>query len=307
MGYIKLFREIQEWEWWDDPNTLAMWVHLLVCANWKDTVWHGETIQRGSLVTTISRLAEETGLSDKQVRTCIDRLAKTGEIIKEGTNKWTKITICKYEDYQSAENDVRQTDGEQSANERQTIGEQMATIEEVKKERKEEVKKIVPLSDSVNRIYALYPSTAKRPDGNRVALKSAKKNKAHITRMLGSGEYTEESLTYAIKRYLDEANPEYIKMFETFLNQVPDYGGSKEQQTPTQQAEKTSYEDAVERAKNPTKEEIKAWWDKRMAPFYPKNPGESNEQYRKRVRPSYESELKSWIENRVERVNQRYL
>lgn len=300
MGYIKIFREIQDWGWYDDPNTLALWIHLLVDANWKDSEWHGEIIPRGSFITTISKLAEETGLSDKQVRTCIERLAKTGEIIKDGTSRWTKITICKYDYYQSAENDEGQ-DG----------CVQIATEEEGKKEikEKEEVKNerqhVVPLADSVNRVYAIYPSSTKRPEGHKVALKSAKKNKAHITRMLGSGEYTEESLTYAINRYLDETNPEYLKLFETFLNQVPDYDGNKEQKQ--NQVEQTSYEDAIEKAKNPTKEEIKSWWDKRMAPFYPKNPDETNAQYRARVRPSYEIELKSWIDDRIERVKQRYL
>lgn len=296
MGYIKLFREIQDWGWYDDPNTLALWVHLLVDANWKDSVWHGETIPRGSFITTISKLAEETGLSDKQVRTCIERLAKTGEIIKDGTNRWTKITICKYEDYQSIDNEGCETDDAQPA-----------VIEEPKKEkneRRDEDKKVNSTVDAVERIYVLYPSATKRPDGNRVALKSAKKNKAKIERMLASGEYTEESLTYAINRYLGETNPEYIKMFETFLNQVPDYGSKTEHPVRTEQA---PYEDAIEKAKNPTKEEIKAWWDKRMAPFYPKNPGETNAQYRARVKPSYESELKSWIEDRIERVKQKYL
>ena len=306
MGYIKLFRTIQDWEWWDDPNTLSLWVHLLVGANWKDTEWHGEIIPRGSTITSVSKLASEVGLSDRQIRTCLSRLEKTGEIIKDGSNRWTKITVRKYDTYQSLSDEEGQATDEQPTSERQTDDTQTTIIIEEKKERREEHKKTNSIADAVERIYALYPGATKRPDGNRVALKSSKKNKAKIERMLASGEYTEESLTYAIKRYLDESKPEYLKMFETFLNQVPDYGGTKEQPTPNQ-AEQTSYDEAVEKAKNPTKEEIKAWWDKRMAPFYPKNPGESNAQYRARVRPSYESELKSWIENRVERVNQKYL
>lgn len=107
-------------------------------------------------------------------------------------------------------------------------------------------------------------------------------------------------------RYIKESTEQqsYIKNFSTFLNNLPDYTASSE--TLTKQPE-GSYETAIEKAKNPTKEEIKAWWDKRMAPFYPKNPNETNEQYRARVLPSYNSELKSWIDDRLERVKQRYL
>ena len=113
MGYIKLFRSIREWGWYDDPHTLAVWVHLLVSANWKDgTEWHGETIPRGSLITSLSKLAAETGLSEKQVRSCIERLCRTGEIEKVGSNKWTKITICNYDTYQGLDDEEGQAEGE---------------------------------------------------------------------------------------------------------------------------------------------------------------------------------------------------
>lgn len=78
-------------------------------------------------------------------------------------------------------------------------------------------------SEAVERIYALYPSQTTRPEGNNVSLKSAKKDKEKIRRMLSSGEFTEESLSYAITRYTSEQKREYLKIFNTFLNQVPDY------------------------------------------------------------------------------------
>ena len=141
MSYIKLYRSLLEWSWIDDPNTLALWVHLLLGANWKDGEWHDEEVRRGQMITSISKLAAVTGLSAKQVRTCLDRLVRGGEIVKEGASQWTKITICKYDSYQCDDNDEGQTKGKPSASEGQAEGKQRATIEEGKKERREEDKK----------------------------------------------------------------------------------------------------------------------------------------------------------------------
>lgn len=303
MGYIKLFRAIEGWEWYDDPNTLALWIHILVGANRKDSVWHGDTVPRGSLVTTIARLAEETGLSDRQVRTCLDRLEKTGEIERSSTNKWTRITVRKYDTYQTPD-----TEPERAPEPKPTPIPAPAP-EPPKKEtpKKEPVKKAPDdgkeRAEAANRLYSLYPT--KCPVSGRSTGKSSK-DKEKLARLLR--DHTEQELADTIKRYVRESTEQqsFIKNFATFLNNLPDF---KDQPEPEQAGtqERISREEAIKKAKNPTKAEIKEWWDKRMAPFYPKKQGETNADYRARVLPSYQSELKSWIENRVERVNQKYL
>lgn len=150
MGYIKLFRKMQEWGWYDDPNTLALWVHLLLDANWKECAeWHGVNIERGSMITSVARLSTDSGLSERQVRTCLWHLVKTGEIKMEATNKWTKITICKYDSYQGGTGDECQADDKQPTSNRQTTGEQPTTIEEGKKAIKEEGNKKKKTSNDV--------------------------------------------------------------------------------------------------------------------------------------------------------------
>ena len=229
MGYIKLFRNIEDWGWYDDPGTLALWVHLLISANWKDRVeWHGLNVERGSLITSVARLSADSGLSGRQVRTCLGRLVRTGEIKMEATNKWTKITICKYDTYQSMDDEECQAADEQPTSIGHASDIQTTTIEESKKVRKEEGKKDKPnYAEAAARIYALYPTQTVRPEGNTVSLKSAKKDKDKILRMLTNGEFTEDSLTYAVTRYLAETKKEYLKLFQTFLNQVPDYSEQK--------------------------------------------------------------------------------
>ena len=303
MCYIKLFRAIGEWEWYDDPHTLALWIHLLVGANRKDSIWHGDTVPMGSLVTTIAKLTEETGLSDKQVRTCLERLERTGEIERSSTNKWTKITVRKYATYQAQDTEPERVE------ETKPIPTPTPVPPPPKKEppKKAPEKKSqddgMERTEAANRLYSLYPT--KCPVSGRATGKSSK-DKEKLARLLR--DHTEQELADTIKRYIRESTEQqsYIKNFSTFLNNLPDF---KEQPVPEQAGaqERPSYEDAIRKAKNPTKEEIKEWWDKRMAPFYPKKQGETNADYRARVLPSYQSELKSWIENRVERVNQKYL
>lgn len=92
---------------------------------------------------------------------------------------------------------------------------------------------IKKFSEAVERIYALYPSSTIRKEGNSVMLKSASVNKTKIASLLKT-EYTEESLSYAIRRYVSETNPYYLKAFSTFLNQVPDYS-SQQEQAPSEQ------------------------------------------------------------------------
>lgn len=222
MGYIKLFRKIQDWGWYDDPNTLALWVHLLVDANWKDNAeWHGEPIERGALITSVAKISADTGLSDRQVRTALSHLVSTGEIVMKATNKWTKITVCKYDTYQSASTDECQADDEQATSNRQAGDKQPTTLKESNKGKKKEGKNIY--AEAVDRIYNLYPAMTTRADGTKSSLRTAKKDKDKIERLLSSGEYTEESLSYAIRRYLSETKPEYLKQLQTFLNQIPDY------------------------------------------------------------------------------------
>lgn len=35
-GWLKLHRQITEWEWYDDANTFRLLIHLLIMANSKD-------------------------------------------------------------------------------------------------------------------------------------------------------------------------------------------------------------------------------------------------------------------------------
>ena len=86
----------------------------------------GYTLQPGDIITTLPRLAAETGLTEKEVRTAIMHLKKTGEITEKTTNKFRLITVEKWACYQGGMAPL----GRQRAAKGQTKGSQGAAVEE---------------------------------------------------------------------------------------------------------------------------------------------------------------------------------
>ena len=105
-GFIKLHRSILSWEWWKDKNTRIVFLHLLLTANWKDKRYRGISIPAGSLITSRKKLCVELGLSDREVRTALEHLQKTGEIIIEATNRYSLVTIANWELYQLSDSEA---------------------------------------------------------------------------------------------------------------------------------------------------------------------------------------------------------
>ena len=123
-----------EWEWYTDINTTRLFIHMLLKANWKDGNFKGTTVPRGSFVSSIGKLAGETGLTEREIRTAISHLKKTGEVTSKTTNKYTVFTVVKYDLYQTSDkqNDSQETSKRHSnANNR-------------RKERRKEGKKYTP-------------------------------------------------------------------------------------------------------------------------------------------------------------------
>jgi len=138
-GWIKLYRVLKEWEWYKDSHMVHLFIHLLLSANRQDGKWRGIEVKRGQLITGRIELSNETGISQRSIRTCIERLKSTNELTIKTTNKYSIITICKYEDYQSE----KQTDDQQYdnplTNNRPTIDQQSTTNKKEEKEKKKRI------------------------------------------------------------------------------------------------------------------------------------------------------------------------
>lgn len=99
-GYVKLFRSIDQWEWYQDTNTKSIFIHCLIRANHKSKKWKGKVIEPGMFVTSYSKLSDELNLTISQIRVGISHLKMTGEIAHQMTNKFSIITVTKWGDYQ---------------------------------------------------------------------------------------------------------------------------------------------------------------------------------------------------------------
>ena len=119
-GYIKLSRKMVDWEWYDEPNTFRVFIHCLMMANWKDSRYHGVEVPRGSFLTGRAKLAAELHMTERAVRTALDHLKATNELAIKSTSKGSIITVVKYNDYQT--ND--QQNDQQSTNDRPTSDQQ---------------------------------------------------------------------------------------------------------------------------------------------------------------------------------------
>ena len=135
--YIKLFRKFLDWEWYDDLPTKALWIHILLKANYKDKTWHGKEVKRGSFLTSYSSLQSELKLSKKQIERALKNLQKTGEVEKVASRENTLIIATKYDFYQG----TGETNETPRGNEGDTLGKPRGNEgEQLKKERKKEGK-----------------------------------------------------------------------------------------------------------------------------------------------------------------------
>lgn len=99
-GWIKLYRSLLEWEWYDDHNATRLLVHLLISVNHEDKKWKGQMIKAGSLAFSWSTLSEAVGLSIQQLRTAMDRLESSKEVNRQSTSKFQVVTLVKWEKLQ---------------------------------------------------------------------------------------------------------------------------------------------------------------------------------------------------------------
>lgn len=108
-GYIKLHRELLEHDLWlDEKFTKGQaWVDLLLMANHKDkkvlfdSKW--VVIKRGSLITSIHKLAERWKWSVNTVKKFLTILEDDEMIAKNSTNRCTLIDIVNYAKYQESQ------------------------------------------------------------------------------------------------------------------------------------------------------------------------------------------------------------
>ena len=135
-GWIKIYRKFSDWEWFNISEMVHLFIYLLINANHQDGEWRGIIVKRGQILTGLNSLNESTKISVQTLRTCLKRLEKTKEINIQSTNKYSIITICKYDDYQSEQQTTNKQTNKRLTNKQQTTNNKQECKEE--QEEKEE-------------------------------------------------------------------------------------------------------------------------------------------------------------------------
>lgn len=117
-GWIKLHRNIKDWEYYDDINATRLLIHLLVSVNHETKKWKGLTIKPGSMIFSWQTLASQSGLTIQETRTAMSKLERSNEVTRSSTNKYQLVTLIKWGkfQYKKEESTDSLTDNQQAAN-----------------------------------------------------------------------------------------------------------------------------------------------------------------------------------------------
>lgn len=89
-------------------NCFQLYVYLLMYAKFESGEINGIELKRGQCLTSIATLAEKTKMSERNIRTAIDKLIKYGYIKKYATKKYTIITLCHYDKHKQESKNKQQ-------------------------------------------------------------------------------------------------------------------------------------------------------------------------------------------------------
>lgn len=120
-GWVRVYRKMENWEWYQDSVMVHLFIHLLLLANHEQGVWQGVDIQRGQLVTGRKALNRQTGIKESLLRLRLRKLEKSKEITIKRTNKYSIITIVNYELYQKKQEKLTNKDDTNEPNTNQQL------------------------------------------------------------------------------------------------------------------------------------------------------------------------------------------
>lgn len=228
-GWFKIYRQIEDWEWYKSPNTRHLFEHLIGRANVEPKRFKGTLLHRGELITSVEHLSDQTGLSMNQVRLALRNLESTGEIICQRTNKWTKVKVTNFNKYQNVKcdssTDFNSAKNIQNTNTSQT-DDSRSTLSKEDKEVKNSKNLITQEKQQQLLLYEQYFSdfwNSYRPvsvNGEFVAKGSKKLAKEKFFKILRKGE-NYENIKRGLIKYLNYCQTNSIKSCGccVFLNQ----------------------------------------------------------------------------------------
>lgn len=239
-GWFKVYRQIEDWEWYKSPNTRHLFEHLIGRANVEPKRFKGTLLHRGELITSVGHLSDQTGLSMNQVRLALRNLESTGEIICQRTNRWTKVKVTNFNKYQNVKCDsstdfnraknIQNTNTSQTDDSRSTLNKEDKEVKNIKNLiTQEKQQQLLLYEQHFSDFWNSY-----RPisvNGEFVAKGSKKLAKEKFFKILRKGE-DYENIKRGLIEYLNYCQTNSIKSCgcRVFLNQqrwLDDYSAGR--------------------------------------------------------------------------------
>lgn len=147
-------------------SLFTLWVYCLLKANHKPNtfIWNGEkvTIQRGQFISGRKEIAKDLNMNESCTYRNLKKLEKLGNVNIKSNNKFSLITVCKYNTYQTSTLQSEQHFEQQVNNKRTTSEQQVNTNNNDKNdnnEKKEQGESLFTLESCLS--VALYEGYSK--------------------------------------------------------------------------------------------------------------------------------------------------
>lgn len=207
MGFVQLSDDLSSWEWFDDRNTVYVYIRLLLGASWGERDYKGIHLQRGQLIISQREFADKCGITRQELRTILDRLIATHKITQTSTHKFSLITVVEYDC--ATQTPTRNIPEKQPTvnpptlleTNRQNIKQQTSPASRVGGE----------LSESFEKFWSVYPKKTAKKDAFK-AWEKLKPNEELTAKILKSLEQQKKSVQWT------KDNGQYIPYPATWLN-----------------------------------------------------------------------------------------
>jgi len=196
-GYVKVWRKIEDSGLIQLPNTLALFMHLLLNATHKDrkvgTPIGVFELKRGQYISGRIALAAKLQQTEREVRTSIARLQELNIITVETTSKFSIYTIENYSKYQDVDITNDQQNDQQTTSKRPASDQQTTTKQELNNLNIEALNKnITQKNEFFAEFWLAYPKKTAKGAGEKAFTKN-KINRETLTLILTALQWQKES------------------------------------------------------------------------------------------------------------------
>jgi len=221
-GYIKLHRKILDNGIFRKPNVSHLFNYCLLRANWSDKtiVWNSQplVVERGSFITGRKQIAQDTGLSEQNVRSALKTLEHFSMVQKstsKSTIKFSYLTVCNYHSYQHFDDEGNQQTNQQPTSNQPTSNQQATTDKKNKTNNTKNTNKKTNIASGYSDVFEKWwgywrddPNTRKNPGTKTLAERYWKE----LNKKLSAEQIQKATVIYL------KTTGEYHKAAERFLN-----------------------------------------------------------------------------------------